>query len=104
MFRYKNTSPPRSLEAAILMICDSVEATVRSKEHNDESIGVEVIKDIIRNTCERLEDDDQLDELAIGDLKKIKKALQRDLVSKYHKRDSKAYDESEKKTVKESKK
>jgi putative nucleotidyltransferase with HDIG domain len=99
MFRYRNTTPPTTLEAAILMICDSVEATVRSKEHNDEIVDADEIRGIIRGTCERLEDDDQLDELAIGDLKKIKIALHRDLESKYHKRDSKAYegDEKEKK-------
>jgi hypothetical protein len=93
MFRYRNTTSPSTLEAAILMICDSVEATVRSKEHNDEHVDADDIRDIIRNTIERLESDDQLDEIKVGDLKKIKKALRRDLESKYHKRDSKAYDE-----------
>ena len=92
MFRYKNTCPPKTIEAAILMICDSVEATVRSKEHSHE-IDVEGIRDVIKNTCERLEKDDQLDEVRVGDLKKIKRALQRDLESKYHKRDSKAYED-----------
>ena len=101
MFRYKNTCPPTTLEAAILMISDSVEATIRSKEHNHEDIGVDDIRDIIRGTVERLEGDDQLDEVKVGDLKKIKKALQRDLESKYHKRDAKAYEDDDKKTVKE---
>jgi len=96
MFRYKNTSPPTTLEAAILMICDSVDATIRSKE-NTETIGIEDIRNIIRNTIERLESDDQLDEVKVGDLKRIKKALQRDLESKYHKRDSKAYEDDEEK-------
>lgn len=104
MFRYKNTTPPTTLEAAILMICDSVEATVRSKEHNNEDVDVDDIRGIIRNTIERLEGDDQLDEIKVGDLKKIKKALQRDLESKYHKRDAKAYEEDDEKTIKEKKK
>jgi len=105
MFRYRNATPPTSLEAAVLMICDSVEATVRSKEHNDEVVTSDDIKTIILSTIERLESDDQLDEIRVGDLKKIKKALQRDLESKYHKRDSKAYEEEDdKKTVKETKK
>ncbi len=95
MFRYKNTSPPTTLEAAILMICDSVEATVRSREHNHEDVTIDDIRKIIRGTTERLEADDQLDEVRVGDLKKIKKALQRDLESKYHKRDSKAYDDDD---------
>ncbi len=102
MFRYKNTSPPTTLEAAILMICDSVEATVRSKEHANEDVDIDDIRNIIRSTCERLEKDDQLDEVRVGDLKKIKLALQRDLESKYHKRDSKAYEDDDK-TVKEKK-
>lgn len=105
LFRYRNTTPPTSLEAAVLMICDSVEATVRSKEHNDEIVSSEDIKGIILGTIERLESDDQLDEIRVGDLKKIKKALQRDLESKYHKRDSKAYeDDEDEKLVKETKK
>ena len=93
MFRYRNTTSPSTLEAAILMICDSVEATVRSKEHNDEHVDADDIRDIIRNTIENLESDDQLDEIKVGDLKKIKKALRRDLESKYNKRDSKAYED-----------
>ena len=102
MFRYRNTSPPSTLEAAILMICDSVEATIRSKEHSSD-LDVDNIREIIRNTTERLEGDDQLDEVRVGDLKKIKKALQRDLESKYHKRDSKAYENDDEKKVKDSK-
>jgi membrane-associated HD superfamily phosphohydrolase len=103
LFRYRNTTPPTSLEAAILMVCDSVEATVRSKEHADEHVDSDDIKGIILATCERLEADDQLDNVLVGDLKKIKNALRRDLESKYHKRDSKAYEE-EKEVVKEKKK
>lgn len=95
LFRYKNTSSPTTLEAAILMICDSVEATIRSKE-STEHIDAADIRAIIRNTLERLEEDDQLDEIKLGDLKRIKKALQRDLESKYHKRSSSDYDEEDK--------
>ncbi len=102
-FRYRNTSPPTTLEAAILMICDSTEATIRSKENTDH-IDIEDIRSIIRNTIERLESDDQLDEIRVGDLKKIKKALQRDLESKYHKRSAADYDEEEAKKVKDTKK
>jgi hypothetical protein len=94
MFRYRNTSTPTTLEAAILMICDSCEATIRSKE-NTEHLDAADIRSIIRNTTERLEADDQLDEIKVGDLKKIKKALQRDLESKYHKRDAKAYEDED---------
>ena len=91
VFRYKNISTPTTLEAAILMICDSVEATIRGKENTEHSDVID-IRSIIRNTIERLENDNQLDEIKVGDLKKIKKALQRDLESRYHKRDMKAYE------------
>lgn len=89
MFRYRYTTPPTTIEAAILMICDSVEATIRSKEHSDDEderkvIVMEDIKGIIMGTIDRLESDDQLDEIKVGDLKRIKRALQRDLESKYH--------------------
>ena len=105
LFRYRNTTPPTSLEAAILMICDSVEATIRSEEHGkNNDLDLDGIRSIIRNTVERLETDDQLDEIKVGDLKKIKRALQRDLESKYHKRDVKAYEEDDNKKVKERKK
>lgn len=95
MFRYKNTNPPTTLEAAVLMICDSAEATIRGKEYQDEHVDASDIHDIIMNTIDRLESDDQLDEIRVGDLKKIKKALRRDLESKYHKRDASAYEEKE---------
>lgn len=100
LFRYRNTSPPTTLEAAILMICDSVEATIRSKEHADNMDGDD-IRAIIRDTTERLEGDDQLDEVKVGDLKRIKKALQSDLQSKYHKRDASAYEVDDEKKLKE---
>lgn len=105
MFRYRNTTAPTSLEAAILMICDSVEATIRSKEYTSDGtiLDVENIRIIIRGTIERLEQDDQLDEIRVGDLKRIKKALQRDLESKYHKRDSRIYEEGDEKKIKEKK-
>lgn len=95
MFRYRNTSSPTTLEAAILMICDSVEATIRSKENTDHIDSAD-IRIIIQSTIDRLELDNQLDEIKLGSLKKIKKALQRDLESKYHKRSSEDYEEKEK--------
>lgn len=103
MFRYRNCHPPKTLESAVLMICDSVEATIRSKEFDQESLDSEKIREIILNTIDRLEGDDQLDEIRLGDLKGIKHALAKDLESKYHKRDSKAYDEEDNKKIKETK-
>lgn len=99
LFRYRNTLSPTTVEAAILMICDSVEATIKSEENRskENNIDIEDIRKIISNTIERLASDDQLDEIKVGDLKRIKKALQRDLESQYHKRDAKAYDEDDEK-------
>lgn len=97
LFRYKNTNSPTTLEAAVLMICDSVGATIRSKEYSDDHVDSIDIREIIMKTIDRLESDDQLDEIRVGDLKRIKRALQRDLESKYHKRESKAYEEDNKK-------
>lgn len=100
IFRYRNTSPPSTLEAAILMICDSVEATIRSKEYSND-LDIDDIEKIIIGTIQRLEYDDQLDEIRVGDLKRIKKALNRDLGAKYHKRDARAYEEDDEKKVKD---
>jgi len=94
-FRYRNTTPPESLEAIVLMICDSVEATIRSIEHTDGKI--ENIEDIVYNTIDRFEKDGQIDELRIGHSKKIKRALITTLKAKYHSRSSSDYDKKEEK-------
>lgn len=96
-FRYKNTTPPESLEAIVLMICDSVDATIRSIEHTEGKI--EDIEDIIYNTIDRFEKDGQIDELKIGHSKKIKRALITTLKAKYHSRSSSDYDDEDEKTV-----
>jgi hypothetical protein len=98
LFRYKNTCPPTTLEAAVLMICDSVDATIRSKEFSNENITLNSIRDIIEDTIQRLVDDEQLDEIRVGDLKHIKKSLQKDIESKYHKRDASVYNKKQKQT------
>jgi putative nucleotidyltransferase with HDIG domain len=92
-FRYKNTTPPESLEAIVLMICDSVEATIRSIEHSKGSI--DSIDDIVYNTINRFEEDGQIDELRIGHSKKIKRALITTLKAKYHSRSSSDYEKKE---------
>lgn len=92
-FRYKNTTPPESLEAIVLMICDSVEATIRSIEHSGEKI--DSIDDIVYNTIDRFEQDGQIDELRIGHSKKIKRALINTLKAKYHSRSAEDYEEEE---------
>ena len=98
-FRYKNTTPPQSLEAIVLMICDSVEATIRSNK--DE---VESVEDIVYNTIDRFERDGQIDELKIGHSKKIKRALITTLKAKYHSRSAEDYEEGDNETVKSKRK
>lgn len=87
-FRYKNTTPPESLEAIMLMICDSVDATIRSKDDKIDSID-----DIVYETIDRFEQDGQIDELRIGHSKKIKRALINTLKAKYHSRSAEDYEE-----------
>jgi putative nucleotidyltransferase with HDIG domain len=82
-FRYKTTKPT-SVESAVLMICDHTEATSRSLEQN----GKLNPSDVIESTLSSLINDSQLDEVTmkLGDLKKIKEALLRELQGTYQKR------------------
>lgn len=90
-FRYKTTKPT-CIESAILMICDVVEAMSRSHVQNGTFDPVNVIETTIND----LIDDGQLDEVVmkLGDLKKIKIALGKELEGTYQKRVD--YDEPEK--------
>lgn len=82
-FRYKTTKPT-CIESAILMICDVVEAMSRSHVQNGKFDPVHVIETTIND----LIDDGQLDEVVmkLGDLKKIKIALGKELEGTYQKR------------------
>jgi len=95
-FRYKNTTPPESLEAIVLMICDSVEATLRSIEHSEGKIDIEKI---VYDTIDRYERDGQIDELKLGHSKKIKKALITTLKAQYHSRSSSDYEEEDEEKI-----
>lgn len=83
LFRYK-TSKPTCIESAVLMICDSVEAT--SKSYIQAGI-FDPVK-IIESTINGLIDDSQLDDviMRLGDLKKVKLALGKELEGTYQKR------------------
>jgi len=85
LFRYRNTSPPTTLEAAILMICDSVEATTRAMYNNGDTDNEFILK-AVDKTILRLMDDQQLDQIKVGILNKTKKILIKELESIYHKR------------------
>jgi hypothetical protein len=95
-FRYK-TCRPKNVEAAVLMICDHIEAMSRSLIQSgkfDET-------DVIELTINGLIDDGQLDDvmMRLGDLKKIKEALAKELEGTYQKRVD--YDKAKEEKAKE---
>lgn len=83
LFRYKTTTPA-CIESAVLMICDVTEATSKSHVQNGKFNPMNVIE----GTINSLIDDGQLDEVVmkLGDLKKIKIALGKELEGTYQKR------------------
>lgn len=82
-FRYKTTKPT-CIESMVLMVCDAVEATSRALAQ----AGKFDPNKVINETLQRLVDDGQLDEVTmkLGDLKKIKHALAKELEGVYQKR------------------
>lgn len=85
-FRYK-TMPPQSIEAAVLMICDSVEATARSLDSVDDLKESKDRRAVVNKTVDRLMQDYQLDDIKVGELRKIKTVLYKELENIYHKRE-----------------
>ncbi len=83
VYRYPGPKP-KSKEAAIVMIADSVEAAVRSLEEPSPS----KIKTTVTSIINRIFMDGQLDEcdLTLKDIKKISEVLTKMLISIYHKR------------------
>lgn len=92
-WRYR-CKAPQTTEAAILMIVDSVEATARSFYGNGKLNTDEDRKNLVSSTIERLIDDGQLDEMKIGIVKVIKRILNKELATMFHKRESYPDDES----------
>jgi putative nucleotidyltransferase with HDIG domain len=83
--KFRHAGPkPQSREAAILMLADSVEASVRSLRNPDEATIRAMVNRITR---ERLEDG-QFDEcdLTLRDLEKIREAFVAQLLGMYHRR------------------
>lgn len=82
-FRYKGNKPT-CVESAVLMIADSVEATARSYTQKGNFNPIELID----NTTSYLLNDGQLDNvyMRLGDLKKIKEALAKELEGTFQKR------------------
>lgn len=82
-FRYKSYRP-KCVESAVLMICDKIEATSKSKFQSGTFDPLEVIESVINN----LINDNQLDDVVmrLGDIKKLKDALAKELEGIYQKR------------------
>ena len=83
--RFRHSGPkPQTREAAILMLADSVEASVRSLSEHDEPAIRTMVERIFR---ERL-DDGQFDEcdLTLRDLERIREAFVAQLLGMYHRR------------------
>lgn len=95
LYRYK-TIPPQTIEAAVLMICDSVEATARSLASNSELEKSEDRRMVVNTNVDRLMQDYQLDDIKVGDLRKIKSVLYKELENMYHKRESYGDEKDEK--------
>ena len=101
IYRYK-CAKPQCVEAAALMLADHIEAKSRSLIQAGKFDSSNVVDD----TVNQLLDDGQLDEvyMKLGDLKKIKEALIKELEGSYQKRVDydKAKEEVEKGSEKES--
>jgi len=84
-WRYKG-SKPTCVEAAVLMICDCLEARSRSEAQNRKSSFNPTI--LIEDTINDLLSDGQLDDVVmrLGDLQKIKDAFAKELQGTYQKR------------------
>ena len=95
LYRYKSVQP-QSIEAAVLMLCDSVEATARSLASNSELEKPEDRRQVVNTNVDRLMQDGQLDDIKVGELKKIKAVLYKELENMYHKRESYGDEKDEK--------
>jgi len=93
-YRYK-FAKPNSVSSAILMICDQIEAKSKSLIQANKFDP----KEVIDGTISQLVDDGQLDDVVIrlGDLKKIKLSLAKELEGTYQKRVD--YDKADKEIV-----
>lgn len=93
-YRYKS-SKPQSMESAVLMIVDAVEATSRSMAASGLLDEPGSRKELVDKTVDRLVDDEQLDELTMGAVRRVKAVLTSELDAVYHKRVTYPDDEKE---------
>lgn len=81
-YRYKS-GKPSTVESCVLMLCDVAEATCRSLHNNDK---LNSSRETISCIIDKCIDDEQLDVLTIGDIRVIKKILNKEIDSFFHKR------------------
>ncbi len=79
---------PHSKGTAILMLADTIEATVRAYSQTDDKFGSKIIQDIIEDTVERRTREGQFDEcdLTQKDMKVIAESFLKFLSGYYHRR------------------
>lgn len=82
-FRY-NTPKPSSEYSSLLMIADAVEATAKSI--SDKLVTAEAKIKVVKDTIDRLREDEQLDEMKVGTLRQVQSRLIRELDGMYHTR------------------
>lgn len=86
---------PNCIESAVLMICDSVEATAKSMASNGNLDTSKKKESVVMTTIGRLEMDGQLDMVLTGHLRVIKQVLIEELESLYHTREAYPGDDEE---------
>jgi len=84
-YRYKHKAP-QTVESAVLMICDNIEATAKALRADGKLVSDEQKKILIKTTIDRLKEDIQLDILTVGQERIIIETLLDVLNSIYHSR------------------
>ncbi|MGC8765231.1 MAG: HDIG domain-containing metalloprotein [Brevinematia bacterium] len=86
-FEYQGPKP-KSKAVAILMLADSIEATLRTYSQSAEKINVSIIKDVIDDIVEKRIKQGQLEEcnITLNEITLIKQEFLKFLYSYYHKR------------------
>lgn len=82
-FRY-NTPKPSSEYSSLLMIADAVEATAKSQAERLTTPEAKI--KVVKDTIDRLREDEQLDEMKVGTLRQVQNRLIRELDGMYHTR------------------
>jgi putative nucleotidyltransferase with HDIG domain len=85
-YRYK-CSKPTCVESMLLMLCDHLEARTRALELNSK-LSTD-LSDYVEKVFNEMFDDEQFDEVSLpklGDLRRIKQLISRELSSQFHKR------------------